>query len=231
MSEISKIKVIVADDHPVYRKGIVSALKNTPFISKFTEAANGEEVLKHLENEHHDVILMDIRMAPMDGIQTTKLVSKKYPAVKVIVLSSYDDYSFVIASLTNGASGYLLKSADRQEIILAIKTVFSGKTYYANEVELLVHQSTDRLLFESDSDEKLLSIVYREIIFLICHELTNKEIANALFKSVRTIETYRAEILKLTNTQNGIGLFKFASKRGIMDDHSLRAKFHSIIKL
>jgi DNA-binding NarL/FixJ family response regulator len=230
--EPSRIKVIIADDHPVFRKGIVTTLKHVPFIMQTTQAANGEEVLDHLKHEMHDVVLMDIRMAPLDGIQTTEMIRKKYPSVKIIALSSFDDEEYVISIMQKGASGYLLKNADRKEIITAIETVLTGHTYYSKEIELIMHDSVDQKIFQEPGqvETRLSSPVAREIIFLICNEFANKEIAQILNRSYRTIESYRADILKLTNSTNSIGIHKYALKRGIMEDPKLRVKFKKVIE-
>ncbi len=230
---LSGIKIIIADDHPVYRKGIVSTLKQVQYISKITQAANGQEVLDLLKDELHDLVLMDVRMSPLDGIQTTGLIRSLYPSVRIIGLSSYDDESLVFSMIHKGANGYLLKNTDREEILLAIRKVLAGHTYYSDEIRSLLHHSLDKVMsgFTTSSEDQLEQPILREVLFLLYHEFTNDEIAKLLHKSTRTVEAYRRQLLKSTQSTNLAGLVKYATKNGVMDDVKLKMKFKEALVL
>jgi DNA-binding NarL/FixJ family response regulator len=232
MTTPTKIRVIIADDHPVFRNGIVTALRAVPFIQKVSQASNGQELLSCLEHEFHEVVLMDIRMTPIDGLQATEIIRQTYPDVKVIALSSYEDASFVLSMMQKGATGYLLKNADKNVIIAAIESVMNGQHYYSKEVERLMHDSVDRIVSHATDDNalKYANPLYREIIFLVCNEYTNKEIGKILNKSKRTIDAYRSEILKLTKTTNSHGLHSYALKSGILEDAYLKVKFEQLLR-
>jgi len=226
-----KFKIIIADDHPVYRKGVVSTLRQVPFIKQIAQAANGEEVLELLSQDSYDLVLMDIRMFPMDGIQATENIRLKFPTVKIIALTSYDDESLVLSMMNKGASGFLLKNTDRDEIIRALLKVLSGHTYYSEEIQSILHKKLDAMIYHpAPNPDTLLQPILKEVIFLLYHELTNKEIADVLNKSIRTIEAYRREILKKTDSTNLAGIIKYAGKMNIMDDVQLKIKFREILR-
>src|SRR5438874_5730157 len=117
MSKIkTDVSVIIADDHPVYRGGLNGILNRLPFVCKISEATDGQQVIDLLSKEHHDIVLMDVSMEPMNGIDATKIIRAKFPRTKVIALSMHDDETNILSMLDNGASGYLLKNADKDEI-------------------------------------------------------------------------------------------------------------------
>jgi len=229
----NKIKIIIADDHPVFRSGLEMALKTMNFVSKVSQAANGEEVLKLLDHEAYDVILMDIKMSPMDGIQTTEVIRTRHPDAKVIALSMHDDEKIILEVLEKGASGYLIKNADRKEIEEAIKYIMEGHQYFSKPVsEILLKELNRRKASKTSlaNEEIMLKERFRDIIFLICHELTNVEIGDALCLSGRTIEDYRKKILESTESRNIFGLVKYAISHGIMEDPELEKKFQKNLK-
>jgi DNA-binding NarL/FixJ family response regulator len=214
-------KIIIADDHPIFRGGLNSILKKMSFISKVSEAADGNAVLDLLKKEHHDVVLMDIGMQPMGGIEATEIIASAYPNTKVIALSMHDDERHIVAMIDSGASGYLLKNADKDEIEEALRKVISGKKYFSKEVStLLVEYYQQKLEPDTLKDEKV-----REEIFLICNEFSSQEIGEILFQSTRTIEKHRRKIHHLTDTKNLLGLLKYAMENKILTDEELNLKF------
>ncbi|MBK8584709.1 MAG: response regulator transcription factor [Bacteroidetes bacterium] len=219
------IKVIIADDHPVFRDGLNVVLRRHEFISKIAQASDGAEVIRILEGELYDVVLMDINMVPMNGAQATEIIRKRFPNVKIIALSMFGEERFINEMITKGASGYLLKNSNRTEIIQAIKSVIIGNSYFSEEVAgFIVDRLTDNKssVMESSrySEERI-----REVVFLISHEKTSKEIAALMNLSVRTIEDCRGDVMKLTNSKSTIGVLKFAIQNGIMDDVILKGKY------
>lgn len=231
ISENKKIKVIVADDHPVFRNGMAVALKRMKFISKAAMASNGEDVISLLENDAHDLVLMDIRMKPMDGIETTSIIQKRFPEVKVIALSMYDDVRNVTGMFENGAKGYLLKNADSEEIETAIMEIMNGGNYYSKDISTILLNHVNQL--EKGKKEHEESPYHkqklREVIFLISYELTSEEIGKVLSLATRTIDDYRKEILNMTNSRNTVGIVKYALTNYIDQDKELITKFKKFL--
>src|SRR4051812_5194063 len=121
------IKIIIADDHPVFRDGLNGVLRRQDFIIKISQASDGTEVIRILEGENYDVVLMDINMKPMNGVQATEVIRKKFPDVKVIALSMFGEERYISEMISKGANGFLLKNSNKSEIIQAIKNVIKGK--------------------------------------------------------------------------------------------------------
>ena len=122
------IKLIIADDHPVFRDGLYGVLKRQDFISKISQASDGTEVIRFLESENYDVVLMDIKMLPMNGVQATEIIRNRFPEVKIIALSMFGEERFINEMITKGASGYLLKNSNKSEIVQASKGVVRGNS-------------------------------------------------------------------------------------------------------
>ena len=219
------IKLIIADDHPIFRDGLNVVLKRHEFISKITQASDGSEVIRLLESEMYDVVLMDIKMEPMNGVQATEIIRNRFPNVKIIALSMFGEERYISEMISKGASGYLLKNSDKTEIIQAIKNVIKGRTYFSKEVADFI---VDRIALEKSGnyeDFKYTEDRMREVIFLVSHEKTSKEIAAFMNLSVRTIDDCRIEVMKKTNSKSAIGVLKYAMKNGIFDDVILKGKY------
>ncbi len=232
-SQTDKIKLIIADDHPVFRGGMEGVIKNIHFVSKVSQAAHGDEVIRLLEHEHYDLVLMDIKMSPMNGLETTEIIKSRYPKTKVIAMSMHDDEKNILNILEKGAQGYLIKNADKEEIKEAITEVIAGRKYFSKEVarviyQKLIHGEKDSL--HGKPDDPLQKERLREIVFLICNELTNQQIADVLFLSKRTIEDYRKQILETTKSKNIVGVVKYAVSVGILEDQELKKKFGEILE-
>jgi len=219
------IKLIIADDHPVFRDGLYGVLKRQDFISKISQASDGTEVIRFLESENYDVVLMDIKMLPMNGVQATEIIRNRFPEVKIIALSMFGEERFINEMITKGASGYLLKNSNKSEIVQAIKSVDLGNTNIKKKkAEFIVDKLNGKSNIEKENTA-FMGERLREIIFLICHEKTSKEIAAMMKISHRTIDDCRGEIMKLTNSKSTIGVLKFAIQNGIMDDVLLKGKY------
>jgi len=225
------LKIIIADDHPIFRKGIEASLKFSPGIKLITQASDGEAVLKLLEQDSYDIVFMDIKMSPMNGIKATEKIQERFPDVKVIALSMHDEEEYVVDILKKGAAGYLLKNADRAELLLAMRHVLAGESYFSKEISKLLQQKLNQLLVEGElsPDVNLDHQWIREFIFLICHEFKNNEIAGLLNKSTRTIEGYRNKIIRKTGSTNIIGVVKYGIAHHILDDTELKIKFRDAI--
>ena len=215
------IKVLLADDHTIVRNGIVALLEKEHDIEIVAEANNGEEVLALLKSGiETDVILTDINMPDMNGMELINTLSDGYPKIKVLVLTMLEQEKYVVKSLDAGASGYLLKNVNIDEIIFAIKQITSGYKYICTGISLkLLAQVNDRYVVGS-SQKKLNGDISKreiEILTLIAQGYTNGEIAEKLFTSKRTIEGNRQNLLEKTGTKNTAALISFVIRNRIID--------------
>ena len=213
------IKVAIADDHKIFRKGVILSLRPFTNIKFVLEAENGDELLNGLAEAEPDVILMDLRMPGKDGIETTKLLSKQSPHIRIIVLSMYEDERFVSHMMENGANGYLLKNAEPQEIRRAIMDVHE-KGYYLNTFVnriLLKKAHAKQKVIPSLNSEITLSDKERDVLKLICMEFTAQEIAQKMEISPRTVEAIKDRLMERFGSKNTAGLVFFAVKNNLVD--------------
>jgi DNA-binding NarL/FixJ family response regulator len=218
MPTVADIKLIIADDHEIFRDGFKLMLSKFPEIKLVGEAANGRELLELIQKENPDVILTDIKMPVMDGIEATKKIIELYPEKGIIGLSMYDDDELIIEMLEAGAKGYLIKNAGKEQIIEAIKTVYNDEPYYCRTTSNKLTQMIAKSRFNpyKKTAKAEFSEREKEIIGCICDEMTNKEIGDKLFISVRTVEGHRLKILEKMNVKNTVGLVVYAIKNGIV---------------
>jgi DNA-binding NarL/FixJ family response regulator len=217
------IKVAICDDHKIFRKGVILSLRPYTNIRFVLEAENGEELLTGLTttpaDDQPDVILMDLRMPTKDGIETTKVISKQYPNIHVIVLTMYEDERFVSHMMDHGANGYLLKSADPSEIKRAIVEV-TQKGYYLNNFVnriLLKKSHAKQKVIPTLTNEIVLSEREREVLRYICMEFTAQEIAKKMEISPRTVEAIKDRLMERFGSKNTAGLVFFAVKNNLVD--------------
>jgi DNA-binding NarL/FixJ family response regulator len=213
------IKVAIADDHKIFRKGVILSLRPFTNIKFVLEAENGEELLNGIPVAEPDVVLMDLRMPLKDGIETTKVVSKQYPNIHVIVLSMYEDERFVSHMMENGANGYLLKNAEPQEIRRAIMDVYEKGYYLNNFVNriLLKKAHAKQKVVPTLSNEITLSDRERDVLKFICMEFTAQEIAQKMEISPRTVEAIKDRLMERFGSKNTAGLVFFAVKNNLVD--------------
>jgi DNA-binding NarL/FixJ family response regulator len=212
------INVLLADDHEIFRDGFRIMLKKQNKIVMIGEAENGNELIDLTTSLQPDIIITDIKMPKIDGIEATRILINKYPHIGIIALTMFDDDHLIIDMLEAGARGYLIKNATKLEIFEAIKTVHENGTYYCRHTS----NKLTRLIAESKFDpfkknEVRIAFSKREleIIQLICEERSNKEIASQLILSVRTIEGHRENIEEKMNVRNTAGIVVYAIKHGI----------------
>lgn len=216
------IKLIIADDHEIFRDGIALMLSRQSHIKLVAQAENGRELMQLAATEKPDVILTDIKMPIVDGIEATKQLGQKYPDIKVIALSMFDEEQTILEMLEAGAKGYLLKNADKHEIIEAIVTVHEGNTYYCRHTSVKLAAIIVKSRFNPYNNAKNVSFTDREkeIIKLICEQNTTQEIGEKLFLSKRTVEGYRTKILEKIDAKNTAGIVMYALKNGIIKEEN-----------
>jgi DNA-binding NarL/FixJ family response regulator len=208
------LKLVVADDHEIYLDGLKAMLKKQEDFEVVGEGSNGRELIAAVERTHPDIVLTDIVMPVMDGIAATQFLSKHKPLVNIIALSMFDQDNLIIDMLEAGAKGYLLKNANKSEIIEAIKSVYRNIPYYCTSTS----SKLARMIAQSKFNPyKKINAPYfsekeLEIIRLICQEFTNNEIGQRLFLSGRTVEGYRVKILEKMNAKSTAGIVIYAIK-------------------
>lgn len=198
-----KIKLFIVDDHYMVVEGIRSLLQNESNIEWLGHAMNAESCLAFLKKEQPDVILMDINLPDKSGIDLCKDVKQKHPGVFIIGLSTFNQQSFIQKMIENGASGYILKNATRDELIEAIDTVIKGKTFLSNETAATLRKPDNSSIPVITSREK-------EVLGLIAEGMTNNEIAQTLFISPTTVETHRKSLLNKFSAKNTASLVRMA---------------------
>jgi len=216
---MSKVRIAIADDYKIYREGLKVGLCADENITILFEADNGEDLLKGLETQTPDVIIMDLKMPIMDGMEATKAVRKKYPAIKVLVVSMYDDDKFIIHLMENGANGYLLKNAEPDEILKSIHAVHENGYYFNDLVnKALLKKLVLKNNFKPSFNQNVeLTERELEVLKLICEEKTAAEIAKQIFLSPRSVEGIRQRLIEKVGVRNTAGLVMFAVKNNMVD--------------
>jgi len=215
--EEKKINVIITDDHKLFRKGIIALLEDFDFIGETNEASNGAELIDLLAKMKAlpDVILLDLRMPVMDGVEAHKKIRKLYPEIKVIILTMEDDEQYILHLISEGVNGYLLKNADPDEMEKAILKVVENGYYFSENISTMVVKG----MVKKDITEALPNLDFSErelqILELICKEFTAAEIAEKLNLSARTVEGYRQKLIDKSGAKNVAGLVIFAVKNSL----------------
>jgi len=214
MNGAKSTSVLLVDDQSIILDGIESILEREAGLHVVGRASNGKEAVDRAHELRPDVVLMDINMPGMDGVEATKRVLKASPDTRVLVLSSYGHKEFVLELMDVGASGYLLKTTHKAELLEAITAVAEGKRYIAKELRAVVDLG-DRFK-DRRGEDRYGSLSKREvqIVKLILQERTSQEIAESLFISVPTVETHRRNIMHKLDVRNTAGLVKYAMQRG-----------------
>jgi DNA-binding NarL/FixJ family response regulator len=216
---MGKIKIAIADDYKIYRDGLKVGLSADENLEVIMEADNGEDLIKGLEKNAPDVILMDLKMPIMDGMEATKVVRKKFPGIKVLVITMYEDDKFIIHLMENGANGYLLKNTEPDEIRKSIYAVYENG-YYFNDVvnkallKKLVLKNNLKPSFNQNID---LTEREMQVLKLICEEKTAVEIGKEIFLSPRSVEGIRQRLVEKIGVRNTAGLVMFAVKNGVVE--------------
>ena len=214
-----RIKVAIADDHKIFRKGVILSMRPYTNINFVMEADNGDELIEKIPEFEPDIILCDLKMPIKDGIDATKVISKQFPNIKVIILTMYEDERFVGHLMECGAAGYLLKSTDPAEIKRAITEVMRTG-YYLNPFvnKVLIKKNYSKQKFNhSLASEIVLSDREKEALTLVCMEFTATEIAAKMNISARTVEAIKNRLMERFGVKNSIGLVFYAMKNQLID--------------
>ncbi|MDI9342673.1 MAG: response regulator transcription factor [Sediminibacterium sp.] len=208
------IRILIADDHQMFIDGLTSLLVKEKDVEVTGFANTGEEVLKAVENRRPDVVLLDINMPGLNGIQTTAALKKKYPDIKILILTMYKTRAFINGLVRTGASGYILKNTGNAELLEAIRTVHAGGTFYSKAV---AETLTERVNRYTETEDVSLSKREIEIIKELSKGLTTKEVAEKLFISFYTVETHRKNMLAKLQLTNTAELILYAAQSGLLD--------------
>ncbi len=212
---MNEIKVIIADDHQMFIDGIKSLLRNEKHVQILCEVNSGKAALEAIQSETFDLLITDVSMGEMSGVELTKLVKRNFPELKVLVLSMHNEKQIISEILLAEAEGYVLKNTGKEELLLAINTIIAGDTFYSKEVLKMMLQSVTQ---NTKKEEATKDLTEREleIILLIVQEYSTPEIAELLFISPRTVETHRKNIMQKLNTKTIVGLMKFAFRNNLI---------------
>jgi len=216
---MSKIKIILVDDHEIVRDGIKSLLFNNENIEIIGEASNREELLKSLKSNTPDLIIMDISLPGKSGIEITEELTEEYPAIKVLILSMFTEEEFIFNSIKAGAKGYLPKNSKQEDLERAINIIQNGEEFFSPLISEVVMKSYIRKIRNEkniNSNQNNLSARELEILKLVAEGISNKEISEKLFISIRTVETHKSHILQKLNLKSTVDLVKYAIKNEII---------------
>lgn len=208
MSASPTIRIALVDDHSLVRDGVRALLSTRPLFEVVGEAENAAQALTMCEEVKPDILLVDIGLQDMNGLELTQLIRQRCPAIKILILSMYDNQEYVATSIRAGASGYVLKNAPSREIVAAIEAIATGGTFYSAEVTLR--------LVSKKTDENELTPREVQVLIGLAKGLDNKTIARDLAISVRTVETHRLSIRRKLKVDKPAGLVKYAMEHGLL---------------
>jgi DNA-binding NarL/FixJ family response regulator len=211
------IRVVIADDHALVRAGIRALVLAVPGTEVVAEASDGREALALIKTHHPDLVLLDISMAGLNGLETAARIAKDFPDVRILMVSAHANEEYVCQALRSGASGYLLKDAGPAELEIAVKAVAGGETYLSPAVSKHVIADYVRRVSGEQGPLELLTPRQREILQLIAEGHTTKEMAKLLHLSIKTIETHRAQLMERLDIHDIAGLVRYAMRAGLVN--------------
>ncbi len=206
-----KIRVVIVDDHKLFRNGLSFILREIEDVEIIGEASNGKEFLTLLQESKPDLVLMDIKMPEMDGIEASKIALQQYPDLNILVLSMFDDEQYYNSMIDIGVRGFILKDADSSELKTAVNKVYEGNSYFSQELLLKIIKNKTNVTNINLSKREL------EVLKYICKGASNYEISETLNISLRTVERHRANLLEKTGSSNSIKLVLFAIKNNVVN--------------
>jgi DNA-binding NarL/FixJ family response regulator len=211
---MGKVTVIIADDHGIVRKGIRALIQSIEELELVGEAADGTEALKLVEHHRPDVLLIDISMPGLTGMDVLEKVMEEGWDTRVVILSMHNDEEYVMKAVSAGASGYLLKNADDRELIEGIRAVAKGQVFYSSDVSKVM---INRLLRPKETHNELLTVREKEVLGYIVDGMSNKQIADKAFISARTVDKHRASVMKKLEAKNAADLVRITIEKKWLD--------------
>lgn len=211
---MEKIKVALADDHQLFRSGLTALLKDLPDYEIIYEASNGTELLERISGKTKpDILLLDIKMPDKNGFEVVEFLKAHHPEIKIVVLSMFSDEPTVMKMIKAGVEGYILKDANQQEFIDALQTVSENEVYYSKSINKVIQKSFAKrpIAGVQLNDNEI------QFLKLLCQQLSNKEIADKMCLSVRTIDGYRDQLFEKLQVKSRVGLVLYAIKNKIVD--------------
>jgi two-component system response regulator NreC len=215
---MDKVRILIADDHAIVRAGIRSLLEGEPGFEVVGEAARGDEAIEKAMQLNPELVLMDIAMPEMSGIEATTRLKEMLPDIQVLVLTMHEDEEFFFAVLRAGASGYILKHAQPQELLEAIHLVSEGKVFFSPAVSKAFIEGYMAIASEEEEEKfSSLSAREKEVLQLVAAGRSNREIAEALFLSIRTVEKHRQAMMRKLDLASREDLTRYAIRKGLME--------------
>ena len=212
---MGKIKIILVDDHQMFRDGVRSVLSDEENIDIVGEVGAAEDLYELLILQKPDLIITDISLPGISGIEIAKYVSKNYPEVKILILSMHSNEEFITKALNAGANGYLPKDTSMTELLEAINAIYKGDNYFNKNISDTILKSIINKSKNETSEQETLTKREKEVITLVVDGLTNKEIAEKLFISIRTVDSHKNNIMQKLNLKSSVELVKYAIKNNL----------------
>jgi two-component system nitrate/nitrite response regulator NarL len=217
---MKSIKILIADDHEVVRDGLKNILLSMGGVVISGEASNGEEAVKFYNSLKPDIVIMDISMPIMNGIDATRIIKENDPNAKILVLTMHDNQEYLNQIIRSGAKGFVLKNTDKEELLEAVRAVSSGENFFSKDISKLIIDNYIRSAKDSERSEgyKEVPLTKREIEILkhIAEGKSNQEIANHLYISYNTVDTHRKNIMHKLSIKNTAGLVRYAIEKGLI---------------
>ncbi|MBI3110047.1 MAG: response regulator transcription factor [Ignavibacteriales bacterium] len=216
---MKKIKILIADDHSIVRSGLRTLIRGSREFSVVGEAADGEAAVRLASLKKPDVAILDISMPKLSGIEATRLIKQNHPEIKVLVLTIHEDEEYVYQIIRAGANGYMVKNAQKREILSAIRSIVNEEPFFSPGISRLIIEKFIKQSKKQDDirprQRHLLSNREQEVLELIAHGLTSREIAAKLFLSVTTVNTHRANLMQKLAIHDMAGLVRYALEQGM----------------
>ncbi len=218
---MKNIKILIVDDHEVVRDGLKNILLSLNNMAIAGEAANGEDAISMYDSLKPDLVIMDISMPGMNGIEATRIIKENDPNAKILILTMHDNQEYLNQIIRSGAKGFVLKNTDKEELLDAVRTVAGGENFFSKDISKLIIDNYIRSAKETDKNEgyKEVPLTKREIEILkyIAEGNSNQEIANKLYISYNTVDTHRKNIMHKLSIKNTAGLVRYAIEKGLID--------------
>jgi DNA-binding NarL/FixJ family response regulator len=212
---MNPITILLADDHDVVRKGMKMLLEDETDVKVIGEASDGLDAIEKVKNLMPNVVILDLTMPKMNGIEASRIISEEFPDVKILIFSMHNNREYIVSSVENGANGYLLKDTGKEELMRAIKVVSEGRKYFPPEIsEVIIDELLAKTASNQDNSGKpifqKITPKEKQILGMIVQGLNSREIADKLFLSIRTVDNHRANMMKKTKAKNTADLVMMA---------------------